>query len=90
MARPFFRATAVLSVLDWADPPTNPVYPRRMLFIAIAILAAAAWVGIVAVVVEKLRARRADVQETEQLTALRQEWDRMPHWIRALERLVVR
>jgi hypothetical protein len=47
-------------------------------------------VAVVAVLVEKLRERRADADEAARLTALRQEWNRMPPWVRALERLVTR
>lgn len=84
------KNTTVLSVLDWADTPEMPVFPRKLLLVAISMLATAVWVALVAVLVEKLRERRADADEAARLTALRREWDRMPPWVRALERLVTR
>lgn len=80
----------VLSVLDVAEPPSRPVYPRKMLIVGVAAVAAALWVLLIAVVVEKLRERRADAREAARLAALRQEWERLPGWVRRLERLVVK
>jgi uncharacterized protein involved in exopolysaccharide biosynthesis len=84
------KNTPVLSVLDWAEPGERPVYPRKMLFIAIAALVAALWVAIVAVAVESLRARRASLLEAQATAALAEEWQRTPAWVRRLERFVVR
>jgi uncharacterized protein involved in exopolysaccharide biosynthesis len=84
------KNTPVLSVLDWAEPTSRPVYPRKLLILLAAALAGAAWVAIIAVVVEKLRVRRPEPDEAEALAALRDEWDRMPRWVRRIERLVVR
>ena len=53
-------------------------------------LAAALWVTLVAVVVEKLRVRRAAPDEAAALLALQDEWRRLPGWLRRLERLVGR
>jgi capsule polysaccharide export protein KpsE/RkpR len=83
------KNTGVLSVLDWAEPPSRAVYPRKMLAVGAALVAAALWVGIIAVVVEKLRARRTDPQTAAALAALRSEWNTLPGWIRWLERLLV-
>ncbi len=82
--------THVLSVLDWAVPSRERVFPRRMRIVVVAALAAFAWVAILALLVEKLRERRADAAEAARLAALRAEWARMPGWIRSLERLVVK
>jgi uncharacterized protein involved in exopolysaccharide biosynthesis len=84
------KNTHVLAVLDWAVPAVEKVYPRRMRIVLVAALAAFAWVATLAVFVEKLRERRADAAEAARLAALRAEWERMPGWIRSLERLVVR
>ena len=84
------KNTRVLSVLDWAVPADVPVFPRKMQIVAIAALAAFVWVALIAVFVEKLRARREDAAEAAQLAALQREWHRMPAWIRSLERLVVK
>jgi capsule polysaccharide export protein KpsE/RkpR len=84
------KNTPVLSVLDWAEPGERPVYPRKMLFVAIAALVAAVWVAIVAVAVETLRARRASQAEAQATAALAEEWQRTPGWVRRLERFVVR
>lgn len=84
------KNTPVLSVLDAASPGETPVYPRRMLMIAIAAVAAAAWVGLFAVVVEKVRARRARPQESDAVAALAAEWATTPGWLRRVERWVVR
>lgn len=82
------KNTPVLSVLDWAEPTSQPVYPRKFLLILIGALAAAAWVTVVAVVVEKLRQRRTGPEEAARLAALRDEWERMPPWLRRIERVV--
>jgi uncharacterized protein involved in exopolysaccharide biosynthesis len=84
------KNTRVLSVLDWAVPGDVPVFPRKMQIVAVAALAALVWVALIAVFVEKLRARREDAAEAAQLAALQREWHRMPAWIRSLERLVVK
>ena len=84
------KNTPVLSILDWAAPGEHPVYPRKMLLVLIAAVAAAAWVGIVAVCVEKIRARRASAVESAELAALSAEWEAMPAWVRRIERFVVR
>ncbi|HZM14532.1 MAG TPA: GNVR domain-containing protein [Candidatus Krumholzibacteria bacterium] len=84
------KNTHVLSVLDWAVPSTERVYPKRVRIVLVAALAASAWIGILAVCVEKLRERRADAAEAARLAALRAEWARMPGWIRSLERLLVK
>jgi uncharacterized protein involved in exopolysaccharide biosynthesis len=84
------KNTPVLSVLDWAAPGETPVYPRKILLIVLAALAAAVWVGIVAVAVEALRARRVSPAEEQATAALASEWERAPAWLRRLERFVVR
>ena len=84
------KNTPVISVLDWAEPASRPVYPRKMLIVLIAALAAAAWVTLVAVVVEKLRVRRAAAEEGVALAALQEEWRQLPGWVRRIERLVGR
>ncbi len=84
------KNTPVLSVLDWAAPGEHPVYPRKMLLVVIAAFAAAAWVGIVAVCVEKVRARRTNAAEAAELAALSAEWEAMPGWVRRIERIVGR
>lgn len=84
------KNTTVLSVLDVGEPGSTPVYPRKMLIVAAAALFAMVWVLLVAVVVEKLRARRPARVESERLTALHEEWERMPGWVRRIERLVAR
>lgn len=84
------KNTRVLSVLDWAVPGDVPVFPRKMRIVVVAALAAFVWVALLAVLVEKLRARREDATEAAQLAALQREWHRMPAWIRSLERLVVK
>jgi uncharacterized protein involved in exopolysaccharide biosynthesis len=83
------KNTPVLSVLDWAEPGEKPVYPRKLLLVLAAALAGAAWVGLIAVVVEKLRARQPDAAEAARMTALRAEWRRLPGWLRRIERFVV-
>ncbi len=82
------KNTRVLSVLDWALPGEEPVYPRRMRITGIAALAAFFWVALFAVFVEKLRERREDDMEAQRLDALHDEWQRMPHWVRTLGRRV--
>ena len=82
------KNTPVLSVLDYAEPTSRPVFPRKMLMILGAALAAALWVSIIAVLVEKLRRRRAPAGEVTALTALEGEWERLPGWVHRLERLV--
>ncbi len=84
------KNTHVLSVLDWATPSVEKVFPRRLRIVTIAALAGFVWVAILAVFVEKLRERRASAAEAARLAALRAEWQRMPGWIRSLERLVVK
>jgi uncharacterized protein involved in exopolysaccharide biosynthesis len=84
------KNTPVLSVLDSAEPTSRPVYPRKMLLVLVGAVAAAVWVGIIAVLVEKMRARRPGPEEAERLMALRDEWERMPPWVRRIERLVGR
>lgn len=84
------KNTPVISVLDLAEPASRPVYPRKMLIVLIAALAAAAWVTLVAVVVEKLRVRRAAAEEGVALAALQEEWRQLPGWVRRIERLVGR
>jgi uncharacterized protein involved in exopolysaccharide biosynthesis len=84
------KNTRVLSVLDWAVPADVAVFPRKMQIVALAALAAFVWVALIAVFVEKLRARREDAAEAAQLAALQREWHRMPAWVRSLERLVVK
>lgn len=84
------KNTRVLSVLDWAVPSEQRVFPKRVRIVVVTALAAFAWVAMFAVFVEKLRERRASVAEAARLQALREEWDRMPGWIRTLERLVVK
>ncbi len=66
------------------------MFPRRTRIVVVAALAALVWVGIVAVLVERLHERREDAAEAARLAALRDEWHRMPGWVRSLERLVVR
>jgi len=83
------KNTPVLSVLDAATPGETAVYPRKMLIIAIAGAAGALWVGIFAVMVEKLRGRRALPEESAALAALAAEWARTPGWVRRVERWVV-
>jgi hypothetical protein len=78
----------VLSVLDVAEPGERPVYPRKLVLVLVAALAAAVWVAVVAVLVEKLRLRDAGAGEAARLAALQEEWERMPRWVRRLERLV--
>jgi capsule polysaccharide export protein KpsE/RkpR len=84
------KNTPVISVLDWAEPSDKPVYPKKTLLVVLAAAAAFVWVMLVAVLVEKLRERRADAQEAARLAALRDEWRRLPGWVRRIERLVVR
>ena len=84
------KNTRVLSVLDWAVPGDEPVYPRRMRITAIAALAAFFWVALFAVFVEKLRERREDALEARRLDALQTEWQRMPDWVRKAGRLVTK
>lgn len=84
------KNTHVVSVLDWAVPAVERVYPRRVRIVVVAALAGFAWVAAFAVFVEKLRERRADAAEAARLAALRAEWERLPSWIRSIERLVVR
>lgn len=84
------KNTRVLSVLDWATPGDQPVYPRRFRITAVAALAAFFWVAVFAVFVEKLRERREDDLEARRLTALHDEWQRMPHWVRGLGRRVTK
>jgi uncharacterized protein involved in exopolysaccharide biosynthesis len=84
------KNTPVISVLDWAEPADKPVYPKKTLLVVLAAAAAFVWVMLVAVLVERLRERRADVQEAARLAALRDEWRRLPGWVRRIERLVVR
>lgn len=84
------KNTHVLAVLDWAVPGVEPVYPRRLRIVVVAALAGFVWVATIAVFVEKLRERRADAVEAARLAALRAEWERMPGWVRSIERLVVR
>jgi hypothetical protein len=47
-------------------------------------------VTIVAVCVEKLRERRESAAEAARLAALHDEWQRMPGWVRSLEKLMVK
>ena len=82
------KNTPVLSVLDVAEPAERPVYPRKMVLVLVAALAAALWVAVIAVLVEKLRRREAGDDETARLAALQGEWERMPRWVRRLERFV--
>lgn len=82
------KNTPVLSVLDDAEPGETPVYPRKLVLVLVAALAAALWVAVIAVLVEKLRRREAGSDETARLAALQEEWERMPGWVRRLERLV--
>lgn len=84
------KNTPVLSVLDWATPGEIPVYPRKMLLVAIAALAAAVWVGIIAVLVETLRRRRASPAEAQATAALAGDWQGAPAWLRRLEHFLVR
>jgi uncharacterized protein involved in exopolysaccharide biosynthesis len=84
------KNTPVLSVLDWAAPGEIPVYPRKMLLVALAAVAAAVWVGIFAVAVETLRARRVAAPEAAATSALAEEWRRAPAWLRRLEQFLVR
>lgn len=84
------KNTPVLSVLDMAEPGERPVYPRKLVLVLVAALAAALWVAVIAVLVEKLRRRDSSPGEDERLAALQDEWAAMPHWVRRLERLVVR
>ena len=84
------KNTPVLSVLDWATPGEIPVYPRKMLLVLLAAVAAAVWVGILAVAVETLRARRVSAREATATAALADEWDRAPAWLRRLEQFLVR
>ncbi|UCE03859.1 MAG: hypothetical protein JSW67_06645 [Candidatus Latescibacterota bacterium] len=84
------KNTRVLSVLDSAVPSEQRVFPKRVRIVVVAALAAFAWVAIFAVFVEKLRERRESAAEAARLQALREEWERMPGWIRSLERLVVK
>jgi len=84
------KHTHVLTVLDWGVPNEVRVFPRRTRIVLVAALAAFAWVTIVAVCVEKLRERRESAAEAARLAALRDEWQRMPGWVRSLERLMVK
>jgi uncharacterized protein involved in exopolysaccharide biosynthesis len=84
------KNTPVLSVLDNGEPASRPVFPRKLLLILGAAVAAAVWVGIVAVLVEKLRARSASPAEAADAAALDAEWSHLPHWVRRIERRVVR
>jgi tyrosine-protein kinase Etk/Wzc len=84
------KNTGVLSVLDWAEPASRAVYPRKMLVVFGAALAAAAWAFLIAVLVEKLRARRTDATAAAEMAALQAEWQGLPAWVRWLERRVVR
>jgi uncharacterized protein involved in exopolysaccharide biosynthesis len=84
------KNTPVLSVLDWATPGETPVYPRKMLLVALAAVAAAVWVGLVAVAVESLRSRRAAPAEARTTAALAADWQRAPAWLRRLEHFLVR
>jgi uncharacterized protein involved in exopolysaccharide biosynthesis len=84
------KNTPVLSVLDHGEPASRPVFPRKLLLILGAAVAAAVWVGIVAVLVEKLRARSASPAEAADAAALDAEWSHLPHWVRRIERRVVR
>jgi len=84
------KNTPVLSVLDVAEPGERPVYPRKLVLVLVAALAAALWVAVIAVLVEKLRGRDSEVGETDSLAALQDEWAGMPRWVRRLERLMVR
>ncbi len=84
------KNTPVLSVLDVAEPGERPVYPRKLVLVLVAALAAALWVAVIAVLVEKLRRRDTDAGESERLAALQDEWAGMPQWVRRLERLMVR
>jgi uncharacterized protein involved in exopolysaccharide biosynthesis len=84
------KNTQVISVLDWAAPGEIPVFPKKMRIVVIAALAAFLWVALVAVFVERLRERRESAAEAARLAALRREWDRMPAWVRSIEKLVVK
>jgi uncharacterized protein involved in exopolysaccharide biosynthesis len=84
------KHTHVLTVLDWAVPSQVRVFPRRTRIVLVSALAAFAWVTIVAVCVEKLRERRESAAEAARLAALRDEWQRMPGWVRSLEKLMVK
>ena len=84
------KNTPVISVLDWAVPSVDHVYPRRLRIVVVAGFAAFVWVALVAVCVEKLRERRADAAAAARLAALRAEWARLPGWVRSLERLMVK
>jgi len=84
------KNTPVISVLDWATPGEIPVFPRKLRLIVVAALAAFAWVALFAVFVERLRERRESAVEAARLAALRREWDRMPSWVRSIEKLVVK
>ena len=84
------KHTHVLTVLDWAVPSEIRVFPRRTRIVIVAALAAFVWVTIVAVCVEKLRERRESAAEAARLAALRDEWQRMPGWVRSLEKLMVK
>jgi tyrosine-protein kinase Etk/Wzc len=84
------KHTHVLTVLDWAVPSEIRVFPRRMRIVIVAALAAFVWVTIVAVCVEKLRERRESAAEAARLAALHDEWQRMPGWVRSLEKLMVK
>jgi uncharacterized protein involved in exopolysaccharide biosynthesis len=84
------KHTHVLTVLDWAVPTEIRVFPRRTRIVIVAALAAFVWVTIVAVCVEKLRERRESAAEAARLAALRDEWQRMPGWVRSLEKLMVK
>jgi uncharacterized protein involved in exopolysaccharide biosynthesis len=79
---------AVLSVLDYAEPTSRPVFPRKMLMILGAALAAALWVSIIAVLVEKLRRRRAPAGEVDGFDRARGRMGTAPGWVHRLERLV--
>jgi capsule polysaccharide export protein KpsE/RkpR len=84
------KNTRVISVLDWAAPGDVPVYPQKMRLIAVAAIAAFAWVALFAVLIERLRERRDSAAEAARLAALRREWDRMPAWVRSIEKMVVK
>lgn len=84
------KNTRVISVLDWATAGEIPVFPKKLRLIVVAALVAFAWVALFAVFVERLRERRESAVEVARLAALRREWDRMPSWVRSIEKLVVK
>jgi len=82
------KNTPVLSVLDQAVPGEIAVYPRKMLVIGAAAVAAMLWAGLFALFAEAARARRVDAADAQEFSALVAEWRTLPKWARLFERLI--